>query len=955
MPSFAVGLTPLRRGAGIGRYVVIDTLGSGSMGVVHLAYDPELDRRVAIKLLRPSARVGTASVARERIVREAQALAKLDHPNVVAVHDVGVLDDRVWIAMEYVDGGTLRVWLQAEARDWRTTLSVLVAAGRGLAAAHAAGFVHRDFKPDNVMVGRAPDHPRAHGRVRVTDFGLARRVGQGGSTPSDGGMPVADSLTKTGAMVGTPRYMPAEQLAGAPVDAAADQFAWCVTAYEALFGQRPFSGDTLSELAASVAAGQVEPVDRGRVPAAVQRVILRGLQRRPQQRWPTMRELLDALERTAERRLGRTAFVAVGVLACAGVVGATLVQAAPQPCAGAPERLEEVWNSDRRAALEASFAMLDTRWSALASERTVASIDAFGEAWTAARHDACEATAIRAEQSAALMDLRMRCLDRSLERVDAVLQAWSEADARALEDAAMQAGAWTRELSACADLDALRAAVPLPADPEQAARVVALQAEITRLHARLESGLVSGLGESADAVVEVAEGLEFAPVLAEAQELRAKVARETGDFAAAEADFRAALVTAAACSDPELELRLWRALALTVAADANRPQEAIGLQVAIEVAAKRAGRRPDDEHVLGTLGRISIELGRYPEARDRLERALADASARYGKNDPIVASWHHSLGIALHDMAQHEAARVHLEEAVRIGENERGSDHPKTLATRQDLARTLAELGRRGEAREIYEHVLDTRTRVLGAEHPSVADLLVNLGTLELDEGNHTAAAARLREAIRVAQASKGNRDLTVAIARFNLANVEDRLGEKDAAERDYQAALEVFRERLGENHPHCGIVLTSLADIHTERGELDRARDELQAALAIKEASLGTEHPSLAFTLRELADVRLSSGDEEGGRQALERALTIVESAGVRGTDAGMIRYPLAKLLHDDPGTRPRALELARQARADYEADGDASNVAAVDAWLSGRGSPRRTPQPRAAAGPDP
>jgi tetratricopeptide (TPR) repeat protein len=946
------GPTPLRRGTSIARYVVIDTLGAGSMGVVHLAYDPELDRKVAIKLLRPSARVGTAAIARERIVREAHALAKLDHPNVVSVHDVGVLDDRVWIAMEYVDGDTLRAWL-AVPRDVQTKLAVLVAAGRGLAAAHAAGFVHRDFKPDNVMVGRDPRAAGSIPRVRVTDFGLARRVGHSGSTPTDGDLVVSDALTKTGALVGTPRYMAPEQLCGKSVDAAADQFAWCVTAFEALWGQRPFEGETLAELAAAVTGGRVRAVPRGSVPAAVHRIIRRGLEREPQSRWATMTELLDALERAAVPRLRRGALAGIGVLACAGIATATLV-GQPARCESAAERLSEVWNPARRTALEGTFASLGATWSSLAAERTIAATDAWGEAWAAGRREACEATVVRGEQSESLMDLRMRCLDRRLERVDAALQAWSEADSRALEDAATHADRWTSELAACEDADALRAAVPLPSDPGEAERVRALQAEITRLAARLETGVATGVTEGAIAALSSATALGFAPALAEAQELRAAVARVEGDFETAEASYRDALVTAASCGDPELELRLWLQLAVAVAADSGRPQEAIGLQLAIEVAAQRAGRSPDDEHVLGTLGRIAIEVGRYDEARDRLERALADALERYGPDDLAAARWHHSLSIALHDLGDPEAARVHVQEAVRINEAERGPDHPKTLNVRQDLARTLAELGRRDEARAIYESVLETRRRTVGADHPIVADVLVNLGTLAYDQHDDEDAKAFLKEALRVASASKGPRSLTAAIATFNLANVEDRAGDRAAAEKDYLSALEVFRERLGENHPNCGIVLTSLAEIHAERGEHAKAREELQAALALKEKSLGKDHPSLVYTLRSLGEVLVDSGDPAGARDALERALAIVESAGVKGSDAGAIRYRLAKVLHGDPGTRARALELAQQAKSDYAADGEADNVAAVEKWLTDPGSSRRTPPPRAASDPD-
>ncbi|HET9988068.1 MAG TPA: serine/threonine-protein kinase, partial [Kofleriaceae bacterium] len=250
----AVTAAYLARGTLVGRYVVLDVLGEGGMGVVYSAFDPELDRKVAIKLLQtresgstPSTKQGGEQKA--WLVREAQALARLSHPNVVAVYDVGTLnEDQVFVAMELVEGVTLREWLKAEARPWREVLPVLVAAGAGLAAAHEAGLVHRDFKPDNVLVAR-------DGRPRVMDFGLARL--RRASThddaqpkdtsdvaPSAGAIetrsPLSEQLTIAGAMLGTPAYMAPELYNGATADARSDQFAFAVTLFEALFRARPY-------------------------------------------------------------------------------------------------------------------------------------------------------------------------------------------------------------------------------------------------------------------------------------------------------------------------------------------------------------------------------------------------------------------------------------------------------------------------------------------------------------------------------------------------------------------------------------------------------------------------------------------------------------------------------------------------------------------------------------------
>ena len=299
----------LERGAAVGRYTILDDVGAGAMGVVYAAHDSQLGRRVALKFLRA---IGSAEQLQSRIAHEAQAMAKLAHPNVITVHDVGAFAGHVFVAMELVDGITLNGWLASERRSWPAVLSMLRQAGEGLAAAHAAGLVHRDFKPDNVLVGR-------DGRVRVTDFGLAREIELDGSVPDDDGEaapPRLDAtLTRTGALVGTPAYMALEQLERRRVDERSDQFAFCVTLFEALLGVRPFSGRDLPSLIAATRAGRViETPSRG-VPRWLRRVVVRGLDPDPEKRWPSLRTLLQALGAgpmvTAPRLAAALALVAV--------------------------------------------------------------------------------------------------------------------------------------------------------------------------------------------------------------------------------------------------------------------------------------------------------------------------------------------------------------------------------------------------------------------------------------------------------------------------------------------------------------------------------------------------------------------------------------------------------------------------------------------------------------------
>jgi tRNA A-37 threonylcarbamoyl transferase component Bud32 len=309
-------------GTVIGRYVIVAPIGAGGVGEVYAAFDPELDRKVAIKLVRPdTSDMVDITEARARMQREAQAMAKLAHPNVVAVHDVGTFGDDLFVAMELIEGATLKRWLAETHRSWREIRDVFVQAARGLAAAHAAGMVHRDFKPENVMIGR-------DGRVRVLDFGLARGAHSDEPVrPLDdtalSHSPLGATLTEPGTLLGTPAYMSPEQHLRQSTDARSDQFSFCVALHEGLYGARPFDGDTIAELGIAVIQGKpAEPPKNTKVPAWLHDVIVRGLATDPAARFPAMDAVIAALLADPAVRRRRIA-LAVGVpLVLVGAVAA---------------------------------------------------------------------------------------------------------------------------------------------------------------------------------------------------------------------------------------------------------------------------------------------------------------------------------------------------------------------------------------------------------------------------------------------------------------------------------------------------------------------------------------------------------------------------------------------------------------------------------------------------------
>jgi predicted Ser/Thr protein kinase len=312
----------MERGDPIGRYLVIGVAGVGGMGVVYTAYDETLDRKVAVKVLRPTDWSGVER--REQVLREAQAMARVTHPNVVPIYEVGVFDGRIFLAMEFVEGATLREWQRQEGRSWEEVIGAYLAAGDGLLAAHRAGLVHRDFKPDNVLVG-------ADGRPRVVDFGLARvdAAAESPLAPGDTSPHLHAQHSTAGRVIGTPTYMPPEQQRGEPADARSDQFSFCVALYEALYGTPPFEGATMEERMANITAGAVRPAPASPVPPPVERTLRRGLAADPAQRFPSMDPLLTALS-LDPRPDPATASPAVRLLLFAGlllVLGGTVLVA----------------------------------------------------------------------------------------------------------------------------------------------------------------------------------------------------------------------------------------------------------------------------------------------------------------------------------------------------------------------------------------------------------------------------------------------------------------------------------------------------------------------------------------------------------------------------------------------------------------------------------------------------
>ncbi|HWB78889.1 MAG TPA: serine/threonine-protein kinase, partial [Nannocystaceae bacterium] len=406
----------------IDRFTVLECLGTGGMGSVYAAYDPRLDRKIALKLLRDGSG-GSPSGVHERhgrLLREARAMARLSHPNVGVVHDVGVWQPAesaaslVWIAMEFIDGEDVLHWCRRARPSAREIIDAYLQLGRGLVAAHEAGLVHRDVKPDNAMRDRS-------GHVRVLDFGLAHvPTADQPRAPIDLAVLAKldlESFTQTGTLVGTPAYMAPEQFEGGAADARSDQYAFCVALFTALWHVRPHSGDSALTIAEERRLGRfVQPPWRRDVPRGVRAILLRGLAPDPAQRWPDMHALLGALDRVRGAR--RRVAIGVGTLAVAAAVA---IAAYDEPACATDTALAGVWDDAARTRVRDAFARDDRAFVPAASAAVVAGIDTYVDELGAAYHEACVATHETRVQSQALLDRQSACLDLRRARLDALL------------------------------------------------------------------------------------------------------------------------------------------------------------------------------------------------------------------------------------------------------------------------------------------------------------------------------------------------------------------------------------------------------------------------------------------------------------------------------------------------------------------------------------------------------
>jgi tetratricopeptide (TPR) repeat protein len=662
----------LNPGDKLGRYFVLELVGAGAMGVVYAAFDPELNRKVALKVMRAEADTGGP-----RLVREAQALARLSHPHVVVVHDVGVEAGQMFLAMEFASGGTLRQWL-ATAPTWRTVVRTVADAGEGLAAAHEAGLVHRDFKPDNVMLD-------TKGRARVTDFGLAR---------GDEGPPIGDVLSTS--RQGTPAYMAPEVMAGQSATAASDQFSFSVTLYEALAGRRPFLGQSLAALDAAM---RQPPEPIASVPGWLNRVLARGLSADPSARFDSMPALLRALRRGLEPGSRRSGVLAFGLLG--GVALAVVARThTPGPCSGGPAAWNDAWSDARAAIVARAFATSLVPDAARLGAQLNQALQARQVRWLTTFTGVCEATHARAEQSEGLLDARMQCLHARREEVAALAASLRTAPPEA-QGRALDVVADLPEPETCASVGA--AHVSVLRSPEERARVTELLARALVQALTLQRGVIDAtLGE----LTPLVERPGFEPERAQAKLILGRWLIASGQVVAAEPTLHEAAALADEAADDATAADAWLSLAGVTGLHRAHPVEARWWLRYAEAAIHRLGGDAAREGLLlRQLGMLAWRFDHDLDASQALaHRALAQL-------EPMGARAEHSrmlvrellAGIAF-DVGRFDEALALHRDVLATCERLRGFNNVSVAEV--NVGEDLVMLGRFDEALPHLERAL---------------------------------------------------------------------------------------------------------------------------------------------------------------------------------------------------------------------------------------------------------
>lgn len=933
----------LQAGQLFGRYLVVDRVGAGGVGEVYAAYDPSLDRRIALKVIRAGDDDEASSQGAAGLVREAKALASLSHPNVVTVHEVGQEEDRVYVAMELVDGRDLEQWIEENTeRPWRATLDVFIDAGRGLAAAHARGILHRDFKPANVLIGHDD-------WVRVSDFGLAMLLSGDDSlmvsrSEDERSLQSMDaSQTLEGGMVGTPYYMAPEQIDG-NATVQSDVYAFCLALHDALYGERAFVADSFLELATLKSTKPPTDLDSVRgVPSIVRSAIERGLLPDPEDRWPSMDALLEQLEHALKPAARSTL---PWVLGLGGIAAgaAMLAQDTTQPCSGATDALGSAWSADRRSAVTQGIAESESPIAPETSSRVAPQLDAFVDTWTQTHTRVCEATQ-RGEQSPALLDQRMTCLQRQLLEFRAAVDVLEHADVQVVRRAIRVVGALP-EPAWCESQEA---------DPDAQENSPALD-EAREERAHVNALLTAGKYDEAQArsgpLLESARELGAPRFLGEVLYTHGNALYESGNLNEAVDTLEQAAFQGVGSNAPRVVLRAANVLTV-VESEAGHPDDGLRwsrLSAAMLIAAgdRRADRAVHHANratafsqkgdyasgeteirkalefsdsvseqqrvtLLQTLGGVLFYLSRIDEAVELQAQALEELEATLGPDHPAVGLALFNLGTFQMSQGKFSEGDAYLERALALQERSLGPDHTDVGDTLNSLGASAYQQGNIPEALKSLERALEIKRRELSPTHRQVLEAEINVALLISATGDLERSGTMLEEVLDLAEENEDTPGSTKSSALINLGVVRNQQERLDEASSLYERALVLDEERVGSDDPRLATTLRGLGVVRKKQGRFDEALVLYQRALDLQEGQLEPNHPGILATLINLGNAQVAAGKPAKAKATAERLLSVSEG---REDYIGRAKYLLAQS-HRAMGERSQARSTGREAVA--------------------------------------
>jgi eukaryotic-like serine/threonine-protein kinase len=831
--------------ARVGRYRIEGRLGDGGMGTVYAAYDPQLERRVAVKLVHPELAVRGGV---ERLLREGRALARLSHPNVVRVHDASTDGDRVYVAMELVEGETLAAWLRGARRGWREIVDKFVAAGHGLAAAHRAGIVHRDVKPENVLLDR-------DGIPKVADFGLAGHAGHAEPRPITATEPdPASRLTHPGAIMGTPAFMSPEQRRGDEVGPATDQYSLCAALDSALFDEAP----------------------QRRIPRWLRRALERGLARDAAARFRSIDALVAALDPRARARRRRgwlggagAAAAAAGVVAL--VLAARTTDATGAACALAAGDRARLWTAADRTAISAALGATGVPYARESWNRVDAAAAGYVHAIAAAEATLCDQRPQR-DDARALQALGVACLAErrgQLARLTERLRHASAADVRL-------AVALVHDLEPvpeCANPRSLATERAARATPVLAAARGEVTAAIHRAYAARTDGKYPEASEQARRAVEQARLIGGA-VLARALVVRGDIAGLVEGPTVAEAALREAATVADTAQADELRASAMANLMGRLAREAGREREALTMRALVEAAVARSDQRVALMPVVQqAVGIAQLRLGQVQDAVDSFQAALAAARAVLPRDDPRMPEYLYPLGVALdYQENDREALRYH-DEAYRVALEVWGDGHPNTARYAINRAFKEAALG---DCPKAMAEVLRARSILAGVlpadatEHLMITELI---GTCHYFQREYDAALREHTARQHVLVAAGREHSAEMAASWVDIGDVQLDREDYPAAIETYRRAVTAWEEIVGKIDARVGLPLARLGDAELRAGHRERAVEPLERALALFTTAKisGARAADARFPLARALWVR--PGDRP-------RALSLAESA---------------------------------------------------------------------------